>query len=36
VLNREFEKAFNVYLSKNDDMINTKVADVMRMNEKEE
>lgn len=36
VLTREFERLFNIYLSKNDDMINTKVADAMKMKEKEE
>ncbi|WP_407579516.1 DUF6387 family protein [Citrobacter koseri] len=36
VLTREFERMFNIYLSKNDSMINTKVAEAMKMNEKEE
>ena len=36
VLTDEFDRLFNLYLSKNDHMMDTKVADAMKMNEKEE
>ncbi|MBE5201720.1 hypothetical protein IG605_013140 [Pectobacterium quasiaquaticum] len=36
VLTGEFDRLFNLYLSKNDHMMDTKVADAMKMNEKEE
>ncbi|WP_033577398.1 DUF6387 family protein [Dickeya chrysanthemi] len=36
VLTREFDRLFNLWLSKNDYMIDTKVAEAMKMNEKEE
>lgn len=35
-LTREFERLFNIYLSKNDYMMDVRVADAMKMNEKEE
>ncbi|MBA4711546.1 MAG: hypothetical protein H2205_03520 [Citrobacter pasteurii] len=36
VLTREFDRLFNLWLSKNDYMMDTKVAEAMKMNEKEE
>lgn len=36
VLTREFDRLFNLWLSKNDYMMDTKVANAMKMNEKEE
>ncbi|WP_227983131.1 hypothetical protein [Dickeya poaceiphila] len=36
VLTREFDRLFNLWLSKNNYMIDTKVAEAMKMNEKEE
>ncbi|EOW6517394.1 DUF6387 family protein [Cronobacter dublinensis] len=36
VLTREFDRLFNLWLSKNDFMMDIKVADAMKMNEKEE
>lgn len=36
VLTREFDRMFNIYLSKNDSMIHTKVAEALKMNEKEQ
>lgn len=35
-LTREFERLFNIYLSKNDYMMDVRVADAMKINEKEE
>lgn len=35
-LTREFDRLFNLYLSKNDYMMDVRVADAMKMNEKEE
>lgn len=36
VLKREFDRLFKLWLSKNDYMMDTKVAEAMKMNEKEE
>lgn len=36
VLTREFDRLFNLWLSKNDYMMDIKVAEAMKMNEKEE
>lgn len=36
VLTRELDRLFNLYLSKNDYMMDIKVADAMKMNEKED